>query len=184
MNLTRDTHTPATTPSTEEFVRLLMATEEDLFTYAYSLLRNAEDVREVLQEAAVTTWQHFHEFDTSRPFFPWASKFVYFAVLNFRKRKYSAQHLFSDPTLRALATDYETHHEEFDARSEALSQCVEKLPAPARTLLRHRYHQNHTVPEIARKTNRKINTLYKAFDRIRNWLLECLQRTLAAEARP
>jgi len=173
----------STSTSTEEFVRLLMATEEDLFTYAFSLLRNADDVREVLQEAAVTTWQHFDEFDRTRPFFPWASRFVYFAVLNFRKRKYSSQNLFSDPTLRALAADYETYHEEFDARSEALTRCVEKLPTPARTLLKHRYHQNETVQEIARRTNRKVNTLYKAFDRIRGWLLDCLQRTLNAEAR-
>lgn len=169
--------------ATEQFVRLLMAAEDELFSYTFALLPNAEDVREVMQEAAIAMWKNFEDYDASRPFFPWASRFAYYSVLTFRRRRRSLHQLFRQETLQALAHDYESRHIEFDERGEALSRCVGKLPEPARLLLDQRYHQGRTVQEIAARTRRKPNTLYKTFDRIHAWLLACVERALSAENR-
>ena len=169
------------TAKTETFVRLLMAHDHELFAYTFSLMPNADDAREVIQEAAVLMWQHFDEFDTSRPFFPWASRFAYFTVLSFRRKKQSAPRLLSEESVKALADEYYRRREEFDERAATLRICVEKLPPPARMLLKRRYEDGRTVTEIARRTRRNIHTLYKAFEKIRDWLLECLERRLRAE---
>jgi RNA polymerase sigma-70 factor (ECF subfamily) len=163
----------------EQFVRLLIANEQALFNYAYSLLLNPEDTREVLQDSAVAMWQHLDEYDFSRPFFPWAARFAYFHVLNFRKRRRHQRLIFSDKTLEVLADDYAARQSELDDRSLALLQCIKKLPAPARTLIKSRYQRGWTVQEVAHRTGRSPHTLYKVLEKLQNTLLACVQRTLA-----
>ena len=43
------------------------------------------------------------------------------------------------------------------------------------------YHRQMTVPEIADGTGRNVHTLYKALQRVRRQLLDCITVTLAAE---
>ena len=162
----------------EQFVRLLVANEQALFNYGYTLLLNADDTHEVLQDAAVAMWQHFDDFDFSRPFFPWAARFVFFHVLSLRKHRRSQKRVFTDKTLEMLAEEHAVRQPELSARADALAQCIGKLPAPARTLLAHRYQRGWTVQEIARRTNRSVHTLYKVLEKMQNALLACVQRTL------
>jgi DNA-directed RNA polymerase specialized sigma24 family protein len=44
-----------------------------------------------------------------------------------------------------------------------------------------RYESNLTGPEIAERLGRPVNTVYKALQRIRNSLLDCVDRTLRAQ---
>src|SRR6202000_1106969 len=90
----------------EQFVRLLVANEQALFNYGYTLLLNTDDTHEVLQDAAVAMWQHLDEFGFSRPFFPWAARFVFFHVLSLRKRRRSQKRVFTDKTLEMLAEEH------------------------------------------------------------------------------
>lgn len=167
----------------EQFVRLLLANERVLFNYAYSLLLNAEDARELLQDAAVAMWQQIHQYDASRPFFPWASRFVYLRVLNFRqKQRVAKSHvLFSDRALENIAAQYESRASDVDRRSDALLDCLQKLPAPSQTLLTYRYQQGWNVQEISRRTGRSFNTLYKVMEKIHRTLHDCVQRHIASE---
>jgi RNA polymerase sigma-70 factor (ECF subfamily) len=165
----------------EQFVRLLVANEQSLFNYCYSLLLNTDDAHEVLQEAAVAMWQRLGEFDFSRPFFPWAARFVFFQVLTLRKRRRDQGRIFTDKTLEMLAEEHAARQPELSARADALATCIAKLPGPARTLLFHRYQRGLTVQEIAQRTNRSVHTLYKVLEKLQNSLLACMQRTLAME---
>jgi RNA polymerase sigma-70 factor, ECF subfamily len=171
-------------PKTEQFVQLLMANDQGLFAYVFSLMLNAEDARDVMQEAAVSMWKHFNEYDPSRPFFPWASRFAYFTILSYRKRKPNVHSFLSDLTVQALADEYPTQQLELDARVTALVACMDKLPVPARKLLEQRYQGGQNIQEIARRTGRSANTLYKVFEKLRHELLVCVTRAIAAEGTP
>ena len=163
----------------EQFVWLLVANEQSLFNYCYSLLLNTDDAHEVLQDAAVAMWQHLDDFDFSRPFFPWAARFIFFQVLTHRKRRRNQRRVFTDKTLEMLAEEHATRQPELSARADALADCIAKLPGPARTLLVHRYQRGWTVQEIAQRTNRSVHTLYKVLEKLQDSLLACVQRTLA-----
>lgn len=165
--------------STKQFVQLLTAHEERLFGYVYSLIGNAADTSDVLQEAAVTIWQHYSEYDPSRPFFPWAARFAYFSVLAFRKRSRVTPQLLGDEAVAAISQDYTSQEEDLHKRLDALRLCLDKLPAPARRLFEQHYRERQTIQAIAAKTGRNLNTLYKAFTKIRRWLLDCVQEVLA-----
>jgi RNA polymerase sigma-70 factor (ECF subfamily) len=164
---------------TGQYVRLLLANERKLFAYTFSLVGNVEDAREIVQDAAVTMWQEFSEYDPSRPFFPWAASFAYYRVLRLRRERATARVRLSDEALEVVADEFAHNEADLGQRSEALSKCMERLPSPARKLLKHRYHDNQPIPEIAQRTGRSPNALYKALDRIRGWLMDCVQRRIA-----
>ncbi len=164
---------------TGHFVRLLLANERKLFAYTYSLVGNVEDAREIVQDAAVTMWQQFGEYDPERPFFPWAASFAYYRVLRLRRERATSKVDLTDEALEVVADEFARSEGDLGQRSDALAKCMERLPAPARKLLKHRYHENQPIPEIAQRTGRSPNALYKALDRIRAWLMDCVERKLA-----
>src|SRR5258708_190471 len=95
--------------STELFVRLLLAHEQEMYFYAFSLLPNPDDAKDVVQEAAVAMWQQFNEFDSSRPFMPWASRFVYFSALTFMRHRRRAGLVLTEEALNAIADEAEEY---------------------------------------------------------------------------
>jgi RNA polymerase sigma-70 factor (ECF subfamily) len=164
---------------TGQFVRLLLANERKLFAYTYSLVGNVEDAREIVQDAAVTMWQQFGEYDPERPFFPWAASFAYYRVLRLRRQRATSRVDLTDEALEVVADEFARSEGELGQRGDALTKCVDRLPAPARKLLRHRYHDNQPIQEIAQRTGRSANAIYKALDRIRSCLMDCVERKIA-----
>ena len=163
----------------ERFVRLLAASEHEVFRYIYALVPDPHDAQDVFQETAVALLRNFGQYDASRPFTPWACRFAYYEVLNLRKRSRRAGHWLDDDVVAQLAEDRLAHQSDLDARREALGECLGKLPSEARQLVSQRYHQGLTIQEIARQTGRSANVLYKAFERVRRWLADCIERSIA-----
>jgi RNA polymerase sigma-70 factor, ECF subfamily len=168
--------------STELFVRLLLTHEQDMYFYAFSLVANLDDAKDVVQEAAVTMWKQFNEFDASRPFMPWASRFIYFSALTFMRHRRRGGLLLTEEAMEAIADDaVEYASSTMQPRLKALSECLEKLPAPSRRLMEDRYQQGQSIKNIAKVRRLNLHTLYKAFDKIHGALQTCIERTLALE---
>ncbi len=163
------------------FVMLFARHERDLYRYVLNLLPSPADAEDVVQEAAAAVWQNFDTFDPDRPFLPWACRFAYHQVLNFRRRQKTHRRLFSDAVVEALAAEWSAHATGADARREALDGCLGKLPATDRDLVRLRYTSEEDVARLAERTGQTANALYKALQRIRKALLDCMTRTLAQE---
>jgi DNA-directed RNA polymerase specialized sigma24 family protein len=62
-----------------------------------------------------------------------------------------------------------------------LDGCLTKLGPADRDLIDRHYHKRMTIPEIAQSTGRNIHTLYKALQRIRRQLFECVSTAVALE---
>ena len=70
----------------------------------------------------------------------------------------------------------------FDFRRDALRQCLGKLPANDRQLVQQCYGEaESSFKTIAEKLGRPVNTVYKALNRIRRSLHQCIDRRLSAE---
>jgi len=169
-------------PSTELFVRLLLAHEQDMYFYAFSLLANPDDAKDVVQEAAVTMWQQFNEFDPLRPFLPWASRFVYFGALTFMRQRRRAGLLLTQEALEAIAGEADEYASStMQPRLTALTKCLDKLPPASRKLMADRYQHGQSIKKIAGLRRLNLHTLYKAFEKIRGALQTCIERTLRQE---
>ena len=167
--------------SSEDFAALYSKCHLDLLRYVLTLLPDRALAEDVVQETARLLWQKFDEFDSALPFWPWARKFAYLEVLKVRKRAAVHAKYFSDELVEQLTEDRAAQEQELTAQREALAGCLNKLDAPARALLIERYGREVALHELARQQGKSANALYLTMHRIRQKLVECVNRTLRRE---
>jgi RNA polymerase sigma-70 factor (ECF subfamily) len=70
---------------------------------------------------------------------------------------------------------------EVDERHEALGRCLKKLHPRDRELVLTRYEGNQNVEEAARRSGRTLEAAYRALNRIRKLLFDCVNQQLQME---
>src|SRR4051794_36154757 len=70
-----------------EFVRLFTTYEVRLRAFAMTLLANHADVEDVLQQANLTLWGKFDEFQLGTNFMAWAGRVLYLKVQQHRRKQ-------------------------------------------------------------------------------------------------
>jgi RNA polymerase sigma-70 factor (ECF subfamily) len=170
-------------PQTEEFLLLYSSCEERLFAYLVTLLGSRDDAEEVFQETTLALWRSFQEFDPGTNFLNWAKRVAFHRVLTFRKQRRRGGVPQSEEFLESVNRMVAANEDVMDARLRALATCLEKLPEADRQLVACRYEANRKVKSLATQLGRPANTLYKALERIRHSLIECVNRVVAREER-
>jgi RNA polymerase sigma-70 factor (ECF subfamily) len=168
-------------PQAEQVLRLWVRNQADVSRYVYSLLPNAADVQDVLQATCVALWKKAAELDLQRPFLPLAFRFALLEVRKHREKNRRWATLVDDATLEVLAQERDSSLELLERRRQALDGCLGKLGTRDAELLERFYRKQMTVPEIAAATGRNLHTLYKALQRIRRQLHDCIDGRLRAE---
>ena len=171
------------TEKMDQFVQLLATCQRKVFLYALALVHNPVDAEEILQETNLVLWRKFDQFRPGTDFSRWACRIAHFEVLKFRERRPAAERLFSTDFLEALARDAEESLDVADQRREALRGCLGKLAERDRQLVLQRHQERATTRSVAEALGRSVQGTRKSLHRIRMTLLECIQRTLAAENR-
>jgi len=138
---------------------------------------------DVLQEVSMVLWRRFETFELGTNFFAWACKIARFQVMKYRERQGRSARLFDNSLLEKLAADAADENVVCQVPLQALENCLGKLSEVDRSLIRRRYQPGMTVQQIAADHGRSANALSKSLGRIRRALLECIDRTLALEAR-
>jgi RNA polymerase sigma-70 factor, ECF subfamily len=167
----------------EQFLLVYSGCESQLFAYLLTLLGNRSDAEEVFQETALVLWRSFDDFTPGTNFLLWAKRIAFHRVLTFRKQRQRQGVPNSEEFLNSVERFLGSQSEALDARLRALSECLMKLSEPDRQLVALRYESNRKIKDLATQLGRPANTLYKAFERIRHALFECVDRSLAREER-
>ncbi len=168
---------------TSEFVGQFAAHDRGVYKYILTLLADTNAAQEVFQETSVTLWQKFGEFEAGSNFFAWACRVAYFEVLKYRQTRRRDRLRFGEGLLETLSNETLSNESSVGdrllrARRMALPDCVAKLPPADRELMEQRYAGDETIQEIAQRTGRPANTLYKALERIRHTLMTCIEETV------
>lgn len=162
----------------ERFVQLLTAHQQTLYAYIRSLLPEADQASDVLQETNLVLWQRAGEFAPDSNFGGWARKVAYYQVLA-RYRDQRRERLTFDTELVAvLAAEQEQQLARHEERQRALQRCLSKLPEPSRELIRRRYAPGGSVQALARELGRSVGAISQSLYRIRQSLVDCLQASL------
>ncbi len=159
-----------------QFAKLLVANDQELRRYIGLFLHRRDDVEEVLQQTAVALWEKFVEFDPEREFLPWATRFAYFEVLNFRKQKARSRVFYSEDVMELIAEAHEEISEELRIRREHLQDCLDQLNPEDLQLLNHRYRDGTTIKSLSEQTGRTVKSLYRRLDRVRQLVTACIDR--------
>jgi RNA polymerase sigma-70 factor (ECF subfamily) len=176
--MVRSMNEPSDQPSHDQFLRLYAAHEAVLHMFVRSMVPTRDEASEVMQEVIVVLWQ---KFAGVREFRPWAFGVARNVALRHLERRKRDRHVFDDELaarLADLAALDEPRH--LDER-EALEHCLEKLPAAQRELVLTAYTKGTRMDELAAARGQTPMSLYKVLHRLRQALLECVQRSLAQE---
>lgn len=165
----------------ESFAALYSSAHLDLLRFILTLLPDRPRAEDVLQETAQVLWRKFEQYDPSRPFLPWAREFARFEVLKARRRLAADQRWFSDAFCERLADERMQQEDRLERQRAALADCVGKLDAASRELIASRYERKQSLQEIAEQQNKTANSLYLLLRRIRQGLVQCVNRALQLE---
>ena len=86
--------------------------------------------------------------------------------------------------IEAVAAEIDRRADALDRRADALRQCLHKLPEAHRKLVVWRYYEDSGVEEIAVKSERTVEAVYRLLSRIRGVLNDCVSRQLSASPTP
>jgi RNA polymerase sigma-70 factor, ECF subfamily len=166
----------------DAFARLFAKYDRWLFSYLVTLLANPAHAEEVFQEVCVVVWRMSDQFELGTDFVKWVSVIAHNQVRKFRRESKRSGFPLSDATCELLAADAARGADLFDFRRDALRQCLGKLASGDRQLVQRCYSESSaSFKTIAEDLGRPVNTVYKALNRIRRALHECIDRTLSAE---
>ena len=173
-------------PISDEFVELVTPFRSQLLGYLYAILRNAQDAEDVLQQTYMELWRKFDQYDETKNLFAWAREIARRQALAFLRTNRNNRMQFSNALLDLMSEEMLARPQEYDdesGRLRALRSCMGKLAQSDRQLIHRCYRGDSTQREVAEKIGRTPQSVGNSLRRIRLALLECIQRTLAAEDR-
>jgi RNA polymerase sigma-70 factor (ECF subfamily) len=165
----------------QEFLRVFLANEREILRYVVALVPNLADAQEIVQQTAVVLWEKFDHYDRSRPFAPWACRFALNVTRQWMDRRKRWKALLEDGLAEELALRREQLRSGFDTRLVHLDQCLQKLPEHQRSLVDGYYFRQLGIEAVAGQAQRTADAVYKALQRIRRQLRECIERSLREE---
>ena len=164
----------------QEFARLLVSSDRELRRYISVFLQRRDDVEEVLQSTATVLWEQFDAYDRNREFLPWAMRFAYFEVLNFRKMHARSRLIYGSEAMARIMETHEEIREDLEDRRRHLGDCLQSLTDNDRLLVNRRYGEASTILELAKSMDRTVKSLYRRLDRVRELLTKCVDEKIAS----
>ncbi|VAX39471.1 hypothetical protein MNBD_PLANCTO02-3119 [hydrothermal vent metagenome] len=165
---------------TNECLRQLERHQESLYAYIVSLVGNADDARDLLQEASVFVIQQADEYQAGTNFLAWSCRIAYYKVRTYWRDKKRGRLLFDDSLLDSMSKKSLKHVQlQFD-RQEALDVCLEKLPSDKQKILRQRYYDSMSVSEISSHRGKSYESIVAMLYRLRLALMDCIEKAIAS----
>lgn len=174
---------PLSPAEVEAFVRHFGKVQHGLRAFVLSLVRNWDDAEDIFQNTNLILWRKYRKFDPETDFRKWAFQVAYYEVLEWRRKRHKEHVGLSENVLNRLATEMIAEVDTTDMRERALDRCLSKLSADDRELIQLRYFAGKSVQAVGEAVQRSSDAVYKAMNRIRWRLLECVQRQLRQEDR-
>lgn len=158
-----------------QFLGLFLAHEKEVFRYITTLIPHLNDAQDVLQQTALALWRKFDSYDFNRPFGPWACRFALLEAKEYLRRHRKWQVLLENNLCDELVRRREEIAADMDRQFAHLDNCLDKLPGRQRAIIEGYYYRRQPVENLAVATGRTVDAVYKALQRIRQSLLECVK---------
>lgn len=165
----------------QQLTSQFLGNRHGLFAYIYGFVRNTHDAEDLFQEV----WLKFS--DAVNQGVPienpakWSRGVARHLILHYwRDRK--ADWLIVDDELMALVetafAEQAGDRELWQARQQAVSECLQELPERSRQLLRLKYEQGLPAESVAEKLAQSAAAVWMALSRVRRALRECAEKKL------
>ena len=167
----------------EFFFQLFVANQHSLYAYILASVHNFSDADDILQETASVLWRRFGEFKEETSFIAWGISIARNLILkHFNERKRSRLQ-FDNELLEQLAdlTVQETGSSHINTMRKAFHQCFDRLSENNRYILQLRYKDGMKIKDIANKTQKPVQAMYKIVSRTHDALQHCIELMLSKQ---
>ncbi len=164
-----------------ELVVLISESQTRLLAYVYSLTANRQVAEEVVQATNLVIWKKSDSFEPGTNFIAWAFKIARLQVLEYRSKAGRDALVFGRELVDELATEAAGYgaFDDLPERQRALADCVAALPPSRQELLWLRYRDSLSLADVAGRIGKSANATAVLLHRIRQLLLDCIQRRMA-----
>lgn len=169
----------AETDRRKQLMTLMTRHQRQIFAYIYTLVPDRPDAEDLLQETSLVICEKFEEFRPGSDFVAWACQIAWWRIRYSRQKFARSKVIFDDEVLAKVAQTAGEMAQELDGRHEALAGCLKKLAPRDRELVLTRYEPGSGVAEAARRSGRSMDAAYKALNRLRKLLHDCVTNELA-----
>ncbi len=160
----------------ETITGLMMKHFDALLRYVIVLVGNETDARDIMQETSMALVRKAADYDSNRPFVPWACRFAYLETLKFREKSGRHPILLEDDVLEVVAIDQAEALETAHPAREALDACLEKLPPEDRKLLLLRYRDEVPTDAIGPELGMSRRSVFRQLKKVRQNLQVCIRK--------
>ena len=172
------THTP-----TAEFVQKLTEFQNRIYAFIYSLIGNASQAEDILQETNTVIWKEALKSDEPIiEFKAWAFQIAYNQVRSHRKKISRERLTFSDDLLEKISSSLIVKDENENERQQALASCLQALPHNHQNIIKKRYFQGLSVKDLSTEIGKTANSIAVILFRSRLALMECIQKKTIKKA--
>lgn len=167
-----------------QLLQLFARHNRALRAYSRLILPSVDPIDDVMQEVSVVIWEKQDQLRHEDEFLPWARTIVRNISFRYRRKLFRDRHVFDDKLVERILADEETENQGKDQSSReygALMACLNKLPDDRRQLILAPYSHTGAVKEIAARSARSPNSLYKLLQRLRARLMRCIETELNSD---
>jgi len=166
----------------ETFVCELTDWQNRLFGYLVTLLGDAHNARDVLQETNLVMWRRADTFTPGTNFGAWARRCAYFQAMAFLRDRKRDPSLLNEEVMALLAEDSEWSEGDEQERCLALRDCLSQLGDAQRALLKRYYHDGIAIRILATEIRKSESAIKMTLLRIRELLHACITEKIRETA--
>jgi RNA polymerase sigma-70 factor (ECF subfamily) len=159
----------------QRFLSLFLRSEREVFRYVAALVPNVADAEDIVQQTALVLWEKFDAYDSSQPFTPWACRFALNKTKQWIERRQRWQALLEGGLAQELAQRREELRPEMETRLKHLEGCLGKLPDGQLSIIESYYYRRDSIDKVAEHSGRTVAATYKALQRVREALQDCIE---------
>jgi RNA polymerase sigma-70 factor, ECF subfamily len=161
------------------FSELVARHQSGLYAYIFAIVQNWEDADDLYQSTCLVLWRKFESFRPGSSFFSWARQTAKIEARNFLTRKQPPSCVSAELVDALAETAVDAPGDDAELYLATMQRCRERLSATDEQLLQLRYVEDLNIQEIADRLQRVRQSVSRSLNRIRCWLLECMQVELA-----
>lgn len=165
----------------DQFSELITRHQSELYGYIFAIVRNWGDADDLYQTVCLVLWSKFDSFRPNSSFFAWARQTARITVSNFLSHKKLPSYISEDLLEDIADSVAKSHLDETELYLATLEHCRTKLDVADQDLLQLHYADDLGSRQIADRLQRSQSSVCNSLNRIRIWLLECIQKELARQ---
>ncbi|VAX38393.1 hypothetical protein MNBD_PLANCTO02-3129 [hydrothermal vent metagenome] len=169
--------------SKSDAARLLTQYQAALYRYVFTCVRNHADAEDILQDVSMIVVKRIRRLESEQQFFAWAKEIAFRQILAFSRKSKRLKSL--NPHVVAALAESAGRVEKSEPtsqRTEALQECLKRLPPLSQELIKSRYDGSvKKVSDIAIQYESEVGAIYAKLNRIKQILRDCISRRLSSE---